>query len=88
MIIPPQYETGFYTLEIGPQAELHFGVNLLDELESDIAPRDILKLGAETTVKAGRPVGSARKYWPLLAAIALGVMMLEWFVYFGRIRLE
>lgn len=88
LVLPPLYDLGIYTLQIIDTEKFRFGVNMLSDAESDIRPRETLKLAPETTLKAGRPIATPRKYWPLLALLALAVLVLEWFIYFHRIRLE
>jgi hypothetical protein len=55
-------------------------VNLLDEAESNISPREAIWVGqAEVNAEAGeeeRP----REFWPWLAAAALAVLSVEWWM--------
>lgn len=56
-------------------------VNLFDETESNIAPREVVHVGRkEVTARAEEEEGR-REFWPWLAGAALGVLVVEWFVY-------
>ena len=62
-------------------------VNMLDELESDVRPAEQLKVG---TVSVSGQSGSRavrQEIWPWFAWAALGVLLLEWFVYTRRMHL-
>ncbi len=59
-----------------------FAVNLFDEGESDIAPRDIIRVGqAEAVTTTREEEESRREFWPWLAGAALGVLVVEWWAY-------
>jgi hypothetical protein len=60
-----------------------FGVNLLDADESNIQPRDEVRIGAQE-VKAEAPRGQTHETWKWIALAALGVVFLEWFFYHRR----
>ena len=56
-------------------------INLFDEGESNIAPRDVIRVG-RTEVTAGvREEEGQREFWPWLAGAALGMLVVEWWVY-------
>jgi Ca-activated chloride channel family protein len=58
-----------------------FAVNLFDEAESDIAPRETVIVGrAEITAELEEDEGR-REFWPWLAGLALGVFAVEWWAY-------
>lgn len=57
-----------------------FAVNLFDEAESDVMPREVVQVGqAEVTTVRGEE--GRREFWPWLAAAALCVMAAEWWAY-------
>lgn len=60
-----------------------FAVNLLDADESNLQPRAGIQLGA-VTVAAGVPDKRPRELWRWLVLIALGVVLVEWYVYNKR----
>lgn len=61
-----------------------FAVNLLDEGESDIAPREAVRIGQAEVQTATREEEGRREFWPWLAGAALGVLAVEWWVYQRR----
>jgi len=59
-----------------------FVVNLFSEAESDIAPRESVRVGQTEVSAASREEEGRREFWPWLAAVALGVLAVEWWAYF------
>jgi hypothetical protein len=78
---------GVYLLSpAGGQAE-PVAVNMLDERESRIAPIEEMTVGGSAVAPVG--AGAAREnvdLWPLLAAGALALVCLEWFVYNAKLK--
>ncbi len=63
-----------------------FAVNLLDENESDVRPRDEIKVGAEELKATAAPYhGEPLDLWPFAAAGALLLLLVEWVLYHLRI---
>ena len=63
-------------------------VNLLDAAESTIDARPALDLATETVAAQGRDETRAiRDLWPWLLLAALGIIMLEWFVYNRKVHI-
>lgn len=58
-----------------------FAANLFDEAESNITPRDVVRVGQAEVGPAMREEEGRREFWPWLAAAALGVLVVEWWVY-------
>jgi len=56
-------------------------VNLFDEAESDIAPREVVRVGQAEVTAAAQEEEGRREFWPWLAGAALGVVFVEWWVY-------
>ena len=79
---------GVYRLAIEGGPETCVAVNLMDERESDIAPADELACAGQV-VKAqdSAPAPANRELWPLLVALALAVVLVEWYVYCAKVRL-
>ena len=79
---------GVYRLAIEGGPETCVAVNLMDERESDIAPADELACSGQV-VKAqdSAPAPANRELWPLLVALALAVVLVEWYVYCAKVRL-
>ena len=64
--------------------ERFFSVNLLDADESNIEPRSEFDVGG-TRVTAGEAPSQPRDTWKWVALVALGLLLLEWWVYNRRI---
>jgi hypothetical protein len=83
-------QTGVYTLEVvenGDETQSQpFTVNLFDPLESGIMPQSTLQIG-QTTITPGEheEVGQL-EFWPLVALIALIILLIEWYIYQRRQR--
>jgi hypothetical protein len=80
-------ELGYYAVNFvsgsSTTAE-YFAVNLFDENESNIQPRDAIQVGrAEVTPTISQKIGQ-RELWQWLAALALIVLMIEWQVFHRR----
>ena len=60
-----------------PGGSRAFAVNLLDEAESDIAPRDAIKVG-DQEVEAGQARPQVHDTWKWIALAALGLLLVEW----------
>ncbi len=59
-------------------------MNLLDVDESCIEPRPSVQIGAKE-VLAGQETRQPRDLWKWLIVAALGMLLLEWYVYNRRI---
>ena len=93
-------KTGIYLARWEPNGLLPFAVNLFDARESDLAPRGLVPEGAPEglaeayKIKIGYnpvtgtqkpPDGPERHLVVLRAAGALGVLLVEWYVYNRRV---
>ena len=80
-------ELGYYAVNFisaDSSSVEYFAVNLFDEHESNIQPRDAIQIGrVEVTPTISQQVGQ-RELWPWLAALALIVLMIEWQVFHRR----
>jgi Ca-activated chloride channel family protein len=74
---------GVYRLHIGTNDTV-FCVNLLDTAESNIQPRDELQLGKYTKVTATTLQRTNMELWRTIAAVALAVLLFEWWFYHRR----
>lgn len=61
-----------------------FAVNLLDEVESNVQPRDAVRIG-EQELDAESKVGKPRELWKWAALAALVLLLVEWAFYHRRI---
>lgn len=81
------HELGYYAVNfISDSANTteYFAVNLFDENESNIQPREAVQVGqVAVTPTASQQVGQL-ELWPWLAALALIVLMIEWQVFHRR----
>jgi hypothetical protein len=76
-------EPGLYRVEWDGGAR-NFAVNLLDEAESNVQPRDIVQIGEQRLAAEGK-VGRPVELWKWAALIALVLLLLEWAFYHHRI---
>ncbi len=58
-----------------------FAVSLLSKSESDLAPRDALKIGEKGAVAGENKARANRELWGYLIVVALAVLGLEWWVF-------
>ena len=80
-------ELGFYAVNLISQDSTrveYFAVNLFDETESDIQPRESIQVGQEDVSSAASGQIGQRELWGWLAAFALLVLLIEWQVYHRR----
>ena len=61
-----------------------FAVNLLDAEESNIEPRPAVQIGAES-VQSSATRHQPRELWKWAILAALGLLLLEWYVYNRRV---
>jgi Ca-activated chloride channel family protein len=74
---------GVYRLKAGTN-DMTFCVNLLDSMESNIAPRDELPLGRYSKVTASTLKRTNQELWRWLAGAGLAVLLFEWWFYHRR----
>lgn len=80
-------ELGIYRVSFpaaAPGGEDYFAVNLFAPGESDIRPAQALQFGRSSVLAARGDELGQRELWPWLAALALGVLVLEWWVYHNQ----
>jgi hypothetical protein len=66
----------------------YFAVNLFDEAESRLLPAETLQIGRSKVPPAAADRLGQREFWPMLALLALLVLVLEWLVYHRRLRVS
>lgn len=88
---PKAARAGVYTVAAGSAETANitrrFAVNFLDPAESDIYPETGLVLSGREVQAETAPPRSNRELWPVLAAIALALVCLEWFIYNSKVRI-
>ena len=62
----------------------YFAVNLFDESESNIQPRESIQVGRSTVTPIVTQQIGQRELWNWLAALALLILMIEWQVFHRR----
>ena len=77
------YKQGTYHLHLGTN-DTAFCVDLLDAAESNIQPRDELKLGNYTKVAATSMQRTNMELWRTIAGLGLLVLLGEWWWYHRR----
>ncbi len=71
----------------GGGATRRIAANLLDPEESDVGASGTLVLAREDVLTQRQDSDLTRKLWPWLLLAALGVVMLEWYVYNRKVAL-
>ncbi len=61
-----------------------FAVNLYSPLESDLHIGETVQVGSSPVTASSQTEVGQREYWPWLAALALGGLLIEWWVYHRR----
>ena len=91
--------SGIYHARWKPDGAQSFAVNQFDARESDLAPRGLvpegtppdqadaykIKIGYNPVAGTRRTIQAPHDWWKPLAAIALGVVCLEWYIYNRRV---
>ncbi len=76
-------EQGIYEAGSGDK-RVRFAASLLDAEESDTTPRSSIPLGAGLEVEASENLRADLEVWRWIAALALLVLMFEWWYYHRR----
>ncbi len=89
MIFSQTDQLGVYDVRDGGKIVQQFAVNLFDPKESDIRPRteDSVKIGFVEVKPTSHTVPVRRETWKFLLLVALGVLILEWYIYNRRVYL-
>lgn len=74
---------GLYRVELGTN-RLVFAASLLDATESNIQPRESIRIGRFTEIAADQEKRASLEYWRWFALAALGVLMFEWWWFHRR----
>lgn len=83
LVFGETFKQGTYRLRAGTN-DMVFCVNLLDAAESNIKPREELRLGQYTKITATRVQRANLELWRSIATIALCLLLLEWWYYHRR----
>ncbi|MFN0069728.1 MAG: BatA domain-containing protein [Limisphaerales bacterium] len=74
---------GLYTVRAGTNSAV-YAVHALDAAETATAPRDTLPVGRFGGTQAAAPVKANAELWRWFAAVALAVLLFEWWFYHRR----
>lgn len=91
--------TGIYRASWGKDGASTYAVNLFDARESDLAPRGIaptgvseaeaekhkIKIGFNAVKGTRKSTPAVKDWWKPLAVLALGIVLLEWYIYNKRV---
>jgi len=72
---------GLYTVVSNQSVVGQFAVNLFNPAESGIKPTASIRVGRSDVAATAREEPGQLEIWPWLAAIALALLLLEWWVY-------
>jgi hypothetical protein len=75
------YGVGTVSVQEGGKFAGFFAVNLFDPLESKIEPAETLTVGRAQVSAAVRGQVGQREFWSFVAAAALAILIVEWWVY-------
>lgn len=85
------HRAGYYRIrelnvpENQPDASRIVAVNLLSSAESDLSPRESLRVGFDPIDAQRREIKRDLELWPYLALAAFAILMVEWFIYSRRV---
>jgi len=68
----------------GTPLEQAFAVNLFSPLESDLHLAETIQVGSSPVAASSQAAVGQREYWPWLVVLALGLLLIEWWVYHRR----
>jgi len=77
------HQVGPYTVRIG-EREIMYAVNLLDPVETAVAPAEALQIGRGRVEAQKEKVTVNREFWRWLVAAGIAVLVFEWWVYSRR----
>jgi len=80
-------DLGLYEVQSAGETIQHFAVNLFDISESNIRPREEIKIGRVPVAVAAGPEPVRREAWKLLLWAGLAVLLFEWYIYNRRVYL-
>ncbi|MGD8805312.1 MAG: BatA and WFA domain-containing protein [Chloroflexota bacterium] len=91
LIFPETSLVGVYEISslsaVGERPAGRFTVNLMSAVESKIAPAANIQLVSMALANPSTDSVGQRELWPLLAVLALLVLMVEWWIYHRGLRM-
>jgi len=76
---------GAYRVSWNGAWQRSFAVNLLDSDESNIEPRTSVQIGVDKITSKDRDRDQPRELWKWFVLIALGFLLVEWYIYNRRV---
>lgn len=90
MIFAETEQAGLYRVDVltgeAVIESASFAVNVFSPDESAITPQESIIVGDAVVTQAVEEEIGQREFWPLLALLALLVLLIEWFIYHRRLR--
>ena len=83
--LPPLRLVGLYRVRGAQPPMDRVAVSMLSDQESDIRPRQSVRINARDTAAGAVGDAAPLELWPTLVAIALVLLLVEWVVYCARI---
>ena len=85
---PGTYRVGVYAVDVPDAPRRFYAVNLLDEEESHIEPRQEMALSSVTVAAQEQAVARANvPLWPMLVLAVLVLACIEWVAYNLKVRI-
>ncbi len=81
MVFAETEQLGLYQVELDGSPAGQFAVNLLSLAESTLTRQEAITLGRARVTPSGEEELGQRELWPWLAAAALAILLVEWWVY-------
>lgn len=78
-------KVGIYQVEDGIKGRDTFAVNLEDDWESNIAPRQNLRIGIQEVKRGEEITSSTPEIWRWFVGAALLIAFIEWYIYNRRV---
>jgi len=74
-------QLGLYQVALDGEAAGRFAVNLFNSAESTLSRQEAITIGRAEIAQAGEQELGQRELWPWLAAAALLILLIEWWIY-------
>ena len=81
VIFADTYRLGLYRVFSNQGSVGQFAVNLFDPAESSIRPAGTIRIGRSEVTATVREDQGQLEFWPWIAGVAFGLLLVEWWVY-------
>ena len=82
----PAQQAGFYEIRQGSNKEMRVGVSLLSAEETQLLASEQINFNELAVTTAQADIKVDRPLWPVLAGLALVMLIIEWWFYHKRPR--